>query len=79
MFQEHWCNRCKRDRAFRVSVGYAEGCSILSDTMAYASDDPKYPKEWVWNPEELRRTGALGFNAETGARCMAFEPEFPAC
>jgi len=75
MFQEQWCNRCRRDRAFRESSAGEDGCPILADTMFYMVDDPNYPKEWVWNPEELKRTGVLTFGSDDGPRCTAFEED----
>jgi hypothetical protein len=74
MFQEAWCDRCMRDRAFRESDGNAEGCSILSSSMLYETDDPKYPKEWVWEPAALQRDGGLTIGP-SGARCTAFEED----
>lgn len=73
MFQEEWCERCERDRAFRADQNN-DGCSILSATMVYMADDPKYPKEWVYEPEAMKRDGCLTIG-EGGARCTAFTPE----
>ena len=74
MFQEAWCNRCERDRGFREKSRDFEGCSILADAMVYMSDDSQYPKEWVYDPEAMKRDGYLTIG-EGGARCTAFVPE----
>ncbi len=46
-FQAEWCERCKRDQAFRADPDSAEGCPILTNTMAYDIGDPEYPAEWI--------------------------------
>jgi hypothetical protein len=44
--------------------------------MAYMADDPRYPKEWVYDPEKMLREGVLTIGGEDGgARCTAFEEE----
>jgi hypothetical protein len=74
MFQEQWCWRCVRDQAARDGRP-EDGCSILADTMFYEKTDPRYPKEWVWDAEQLKRDGSLQIGGEGGARCTAFEAE----
>jgi hypothetical protein len=60
MFQERWCEQCKRDAAFRQDMESDDGCQILAMTMAVDEDDPDYPKEWT-------------FDAEGQPCCTAFE------
>jgi hypothetical protein len=58
-FQARWCDRCKRDAAYRAGTG--NSCPIVAATLAYNIDEPSYPKEWIRD--------------ETGPRCTAFERE----
>ena len=53
-FREKFCYQCQKEN-------YPDGpfCPILSATLAYQVDDPKYPKEWV-------------HDNENGTRCTAF-------
>ena len=80
MFREEWCNRCEHERLYREYEirGYRgprpESCSILDATLFLATDDPEYPKEWVYDPEAMKRDGCLTIG-EGGARCTAFVPE----
>ena len=37
IFQEQWCDRCRR--------GQGDGCRILSDSMAFDTSDKEYPSE----------------------------------
>lgn len=46
-FQEGWCERCQRDRAFRDDPDNADGCKILADSMAYEIGDAAYPDEMI--------------------------------
>lgn len=57
-FMARWCDRCKRDEAFRHGTG--DSCPIAANTLAFDIDDPGYPKEW--------RYGADGRPV-----CLAFE------
>lgn len=54
-FQEQWCCRCRRDQAFQETFdspyGPEEGCPIVADTFVYEIDDPKYPKEWIYDAD----------------------------
>lgn len=67
IFMEHFCDRCKRDEAYRNGTG--DSCPIVANSFVYAADDPKYPKEWV--EDEGADPGMIG---APGARCTAFEP-----
>jgi len=79
MFMAEFCDRCKRDRDFQLYlVGkgpMAEGCEISARALIYRVEDPEYPKEWVWDPDVMKREGALVIGGAEGARCTAFEPE----
>lgn len=46
-FYERWCADCKRDEAYRRG-DWGDGCRIAADTFVYDVNDPKYPREWVW-------------------------------
>jgi hypothetical protein len=51
-FQEAWCCKCERDRAYAdggPDVDPALGCKILVDTFAFRVTDPQYPKEWTFD------------------------------
>lgn len=60
-FMDAFCDRCKRDAAFRAGTG--SSCLIAAATFVYGADEPQYPIEWVSDPD--------GDNP----RCTAFEPE----
>lgn len=60
IFMAHFCDRCSKD-------GYTDetpelGCQILAATMAYELGDPRYPKEWIQDGDDIRTS-----------RCTAFE------
>ncbi len=44
MFMEQFCNRCGHDEAYQNGTG--DSCEIVANTLFYALNDPKYPKEW---------------------------------
>lgn len=47
-----WCDHCARDAAFRdggPDADPATGCQILAATFRYKVDDPRYPKEWIYD------------------------------
>lgn len=76
MFMAEFCHRCKRDAAYQAWLAdergpQPEGCDIAERALL-DTKDPAYPKEWVWDPEQLKRDGAL-LIGEGGARCTAFE------
>ena len=83
LFRRAWCDHCERERLYREyevhghlgsrSQGYVT-CPILNAALFYAVDDPRYPKEWVYDPEAMKREGALNFG-QNRARCTAFEFE----
>lgn len=62
-FQEAFCFQCEKDRLYRETDDGTKGCQILCDTYLYDVKDPKYPKEWIYDPETGHPT------------CTAFEPE----
>ncbi len=66
IFEDRFCNRCKREAKFRRTEDGSDGCSILMKVMAYAVDDPKYPAEWIVN---------LHDPYGSTARCTAFRHE----
>jgi hypothetical protein len=45
-FIESWCDRCKRDEAYRSGEG--DSCPIVANTLALPIDDPEYPAEWTY-------------------------------
>ena len=57
-FMDRWCVACAKDDMLRG--GESAKCQILSDTMLYEVDDPRYPAEWVRDAESGR------------TRCTAF-------
>ncbi len=57
-FMAAWCDRCRRDEAFRT--GHGDSCPIAAASMAFRLGDPEYPVERVTD--------------DLGARCTAFEP-----
>ena len=53
-FLDEWCCNCARDKAMSEGLPVEEcddneRCNIIADTFAYAIDDPKYPKEWIYD------------------------------
>jgi len=67
MFEDRFCNRCKREAKYRRTGDGADGCKIATAVFIYDVDDPKYPKEWVVNKwgDPYGRT----------SRCTAFRHE----
>lgn len=67
IFFEEWCFRCKKDDLFRCEDPdkSTTRCDILDKTMALDSDDPEYPKEWVYDPGKIDEGGH--------PQCTAFE------
>ncbi|MDD3652440.1 hypothetical protein [Immundisolibacter sp.] len=66
-FIADWCGRCARDKALREGVDIEECddnevCDIVSRTMAYRTDEPEYPSEWICDQDGR------------GACCTAFIP-----
>jgi len=64
-FDKRFCDRCKRDEAYRVGLGHsslpdADGCEILAAALAFGADETPYPKEWIEDA--------------SGPRCTAFDP-----
>jgi hypothetical protein len=69
MFDDVFCSRCERDRAYRDGgmVDAELGCPILAAALR-----GEQPGEWVW--QGLDADGVLVIGSETGARCTAFTP-----
>jgi hypothetical protein len=68
IFEDRFCERCKREAKFRRTEDGADGCPILMKVMAYDVDDEKYPTEWVVN---------LHDPVGSTARCTAFQFDDP--
>lgn len=51
-FMEHWCYRCKCDKAYQDSGGNEPGCDIIARSMAFKPGDKEYPVEWIWKSNE---------------------------
>lgn len=51
-FDEAWCEHCTRDAEYRNGGPDADpaiACQIIADTFAFDVNDPRYPKEWVYD------------------------------
>lgn len=66
IFEAAWCDDCRQDAAFRGWFNedsprgeQPEGCSILCNVMAYATDDPEYPREWIYGADGQPRCTAF--------------------
>ena len=70
IFQELFCENCKRDEVFRKTQ--SNSCNILVITLYLGTDEPDYPEEWIWNPDKCLDKG-LKFGTEFSPRCTAFE------
>lgn len=68
IFEDRFCDRCKREAKYRRTQDGADGCRIA--TMAHTFDigAPEYPKEWVVS---------LGDTTDMTARCTAFQFDDP--
>jgi len=40
-FETEFCDHCKADKPYGT-------CEIMTNSMCYAVDDPKYPKQWIY-------------------------------
>jgi hypothetical protein len=69
MFEDRFCDRCKRDAKYRRTQDGKDGCRILALVGAYQAHEPEYPKEWVQN--------AHGDPYGATARCTAFQFDDP--
>lgn len=49
IFYHAWCAECAHDDIYRRTQ--ENGCPIWADALAYASDDPNYPKQLVWDTD----------------------------
>jgi hypothetical protein len=58
IFEECWCDRCEAERGGR-------SCRIHGAALAYETDEPGFPPEWVSLPDG------------SGARCTAFRERSP--
>lgn len=70
IFMSRFCARCKRDAKFQETQDAEDGCPILADSFFYGIDDPKYPKEWIIDPD----APPMWANQRGAPRCTAFEP-----
>lgn len=68
-FQDYWCGWCARDAAFRDDPDFGEGCQIVADTFVYDIDDPKYPKEWVYDADGRPKCTAFTTDPKRPVRC----------
>lgn len=66
IFEDRFCDRCKREARYRRTGDGADGCKIATAVFIYEIDDPKYPKEWIINK---------GDTSGMTARCTAFRHE----
>jgi hypothetical protein len=48
-FMERFCYRCQHDAKYQRTNEPQDGCQILAATLAYNTDEAKYPKEWVYD------------------------------
>lgn len=55
IFQNMWCATCQHEHAHREDWS-ADGCKILTMTMALPIDHPDYPCEWQMGPNGPRCT-----------------------
>lgn len=49
LFMDWFCDRCKRDAAFRDGSG--DSCPIVADAFTFNVSDPKYPAEWQYGTD----------------------------
>lgn len=61
IFAANWCDKCRRERAYRLDPEEADGCAILTATFVFDVDHEDYPKEWIDGPD--------------GPCCTAYQPE----
>lgn len=50
VFMHNFCQRCVHDN-FDATTGLG-GCRILAATLCFQIDDPNYPAEWVYGPDD---------------------------
>mgnify|MGYP006370446389 CR=1 FL=1 len=55
MFISHWCGTCEHERERRENPD-ADGCEIVTWTMALPITDGQYPHEWQYGPNGPRCT-----------------------
>ena len=71
-FDEHWCNHCTRDQAYRDGGPDADpalGCQIIADAFAYDINHPKYPQEWVYGADGVPKCTAFTTDPSKPVRC----------
>lgn len=68
IFEDRFCDRCKREAKYRRTQDGADGCSIATAVFLYDIADEKYPTEWVVN---------LFDPVGVTARCTAFQFDDP--
>ncbi len=64
IFEDRFCDRCKREAKYRRTHDGADGCMIATRAHAYDVNDDKYPTEWVVNRFDP---------TDMTARCTAFQ------
>ncbi len=82
-FDDHWCEHCTRDRPYRDDPDNHDpaihGCQIIADVFAYETDNPKYPKEWVYGADGVPKCTAFTTDPSKPVRCGKtadlFEPQ----
>lgn len=47
-FGGEFCDNCEHDKLFWEGQ-CDKGCKILAATLAFDIDDPRYPKEWIYD------------------------------
>src|SRR5579859_6411517 len=68
-FDEHWCDHCARDAAWREDPDHNDGCDILSKTFALDITDPDYPKEWIYGKDGRPCCTAFTTDPSKPVRC----------
>lgn len=52
-FARQFCERCERDQAFWEDPCPENSCSIAAVGTAFFPGDPEYPKEWIYDKDEI--------------------------
>jgi len=47
-FESEFCANCKAEEGYRNNPDDWDACEIITNSMCYAVDDPKYPKQWIY-------------------------------
>ena len=65
-FDDKWCSRCERDRAWREDESKGEPCDILGRTLIFNVGETGYPVEWIEDD--------VPYPQPANPRCTAFVP-----